>query len=347
MRIHLSDSAPTLATVADRVAAVHRAGLNGYFTAETAHDPFLPLAAVAGGTAVTLGTAVAVAFARSPMSVAYLASDLAEATGGRFVLGLGSQVKTHVTHRFSMPFDPPVGRMREYLAALRAIWRGWATGERLRFRGDHYTFTVMTDFFTPHAHPHLPPPVYLAGVGPVMTRTAGELADGLFVHAFTTPEYVREVTLPELARGRARADRARGAVSVAAFALVATGATEERMAAAVQDVRRRIAFYGSTPAYVPVLAGRGWQQLHSELSALARRRRYTDMTALITDDVLDAFAVRAEPDRLAATLADRYGSWCDDLLVDADLTGGDASLWASVAADLARPAAAYPGDPPE
>jgi probable F420-dependent oxidoreductase len=301
------------ADVRDAAARGEQAGYAALWTAETQHDPFVALTLAATVTErAQLGTAIALAFARNPMSLAVQANDLQTISGGRLLLGLGSQIKTHITRRFSMPWSHPAARMREYVLALRAIWACWNDGSRLSFRGDFYTHTVMTPFFSPGPGPFGPPPVLLAGVGPVMTAVAGEVADGFLCHGFTTERYLREVTLPALAEGRQHAAQSpatarRDDFEIAGSPMVATGRTEEELTAAAAGVRSQIAFYGSTPAYRPVLERHGWGPLADELHTLSRTGRWDDMAALIDDDVLAAFAVVTEPARVAPELLRRYG----------------------------------------
>ncbi|MGY1693236.1 TIGR03617 family F420-dependent LLM class oxidoreductase [Geodermatophilus sp. SYSU D01105] len=296
-------------------------GYGGVWTSETDHDPFLPLLlAGRATTGLQVGTAIAVAFARSPMTVAGTAHDLQRATRGRFVLGLGTQVRAHVERRFSMPWSAPVPRMREYVAALRAIWSAWQEGTRLHFRGEHYRHTLMTPVFSPEPHEWGGPPVYLAAVGPAMTRLAGEVADGLLAHAFSTARYLRERTLPALEEGLAAAGRSRAELTVCLPGFVVTGATEAEMAAAAAAVRARIAFYGSTPAYRPVLELHGWGALADELHALSvgrREDRWTAMRDLVDDEVLGTFAVVAGPADVGREVRARFAGLVDRFSVPA------------------------------
>ncbi|GAA0932443.1 LLM class F420-dependent oxidoreductase [Pseudonocardia zijingensis] len=291
------------------------AGIDGLWSYEGQHDPFLPLMPVAEHTSrVSVGTAIAVAFARNPMSTAYVANDLQLHSGGRFLLGLGSQVRPHIERRFGMPWSRPAPRMREYVQAMRAIWDAWATGERLAFRGEFYSHTLMTPFFSPGPNPYGPPAVHLAAVGDRMTHVAGEVCDGLLPHPFTTARYLREHTLPVLAEGLAAGGRSRDGFTVSFSGMVVTGRTEEEMAAAARGVREQIAFYGSTPAYRPVLDLHGWGELGAELNRLSRGTdddRWQRMGELIDDEVLDVFAVVAEPDRLGAAILARFGGLVD------------------------------------
>jgi len=283
-------------------------GYDGFWVAETKHDPFLAVSVAAARTErVELGTSIAVAFARNPMSTAVLANDLQLLSGGRFALGLGSQVEPHITKRFGMPWSKPAARMREFVTAMRAIWHSWETGDRLNFRGEFSTHTVMTPFFDPGPNPHGPPKVLLAGVGELMTEVAGEVADGFLCHSFTTERYLREVTVPALERGRAKAGKDLTGFEISGPSFIATGNTEEELAAAVVDTKRQIAFYGSTPSYRKVLDLHGWGELHEELHRMSRRQQWDEMTSLIDDDVLHAFAVVGEPEKVAGELLARFG----------------------------------------
>jgi probable F420-dependent oxidoreductase len=291
-------------------------GFQAAWTVETKHDPFLPLALAAEHTAdLEIGTSVAIAFARNPMITANLGYDLQEFSKGRLILGLGSQISTHIEKRFSMPWSRPAPRMREFILALRAIWAAWQEGTRLDFDGEFYSHRLMTPEFNPGPNPYGSPKVFLGAVGPRMTEVAGEVADGLFLHSFTTEAYLREVTIPALDRGRARAAEARLDFEIACPVLMVTGATEERMATAIREVRRRIAFYASTPAYRPPLEAYGAGDLHVELNALSKQGRWNEMGALIDDDLLNAFAVIAEPSEVGPRIEARFGGVIDRMIV--------------------------------
>jgi probable F420-dependent oxidoreductase len=295
-------------------AAAERDGFDGFWLSEVTHDPFLGLAVAATATErVQLGTAIAVAFARSPMTTAAAADDLQALSGGRMVLGLGTQVKAHITRRFSMPWSHPAPRMREYVLALRAIWSAWHDGAPLDFRGEFYSHTLMTPMFVPHPHGHGASPVLLAGVGEAMTEVAGQVADGFLPHGFTTERYVREVTLPALARGRAKAGRTLDGYVVKGSPMVAAGRTEEELEKATAGVRSQIAFYGSTPAYHGVLELHGWGELGRRLHALSRDGRWADMGPLLDDEVLHAFAVVGTPEEVGPEVVRRYGDVFDRL----------------------------------
>ena len=283
-------------------------GYDGLWTAETAHDPFFPLLLASQTTKRTeLGTGIAVAFARNPMNLAQLAYDLQAASEGRFILGLGSQIKPHITKRFSMPWSHPAARMREMILAIRAIWASWNDGTKLDFQGDFYTHTLMTPFFNPGPNPHGNAKVFLAGVGELMTEVAGEVCDGFLCHGFTTERYLREVTLPALERGAAKAGRTLADFEISGPAFVVTGTTEEEMAASTAGTKQQIAFYGSTPAYRGVLELHGWGDLQDDLNRMSKEGKWKEMGELITDDILDAFAVVAEPEKIAGELNARYG----------------------------------------
>ncbi len=286
-------------------------GYTGVWTAETAHDPFFPLLLAAEHTTdLQLGTSIAVAFARNPMTLAHIGWDLQRFSGGRFTLGLGSQIKPHITKRFSMEWSHPAPRMREMVLAIRAIWDTWLNGTPLQFRGEFYTHTLMTPFFAPDASELAEiglPRIFLAGVGERMTEVAGEVCDGFFCHGFTTEKYLREVTLPALERGRAKVGKSLDGFEIVGPSFVVTGNDEAEMSAAAKGTRQQIAFYGSTPAYRPVLEVHGWGGVQDRLNTLSKQGEWTAMGELIDDEILNAFAVVAEPERVAPELLRRYG----------------------------------------
>ena len=297
-----------LADAGRQAAAQEGQGYDGLWTAETAHDPFFPLLLASQHTErVELGTGIAVAFARNPMNLAQIAWDLQAASEGRFILGLGSQIKPHITKRFSMPWSHPAARMREMIVAIRAIWASWNDGTKLDFQGDFYTHTLMTPFFNPGPNPHGNAKITLAGVGELMTEVAGEVCDGFLCHGFTTERYLREVTLPALERGAAKAGRSVSDIEISGPAFVVTGANDEEMTKSIVGTKQQIAFYGSTPAYKGVLELHGWGGLQDDLNKMSKEGRWTEMGELITDEMLHTFAVVAEPEQLAAGLEDRYG----------------------------------------
>lgn len=287
-------------------------GYAGLKSAETAHDPFLPLLAAAQTTStIDLMTGIAVAFARSPMTVANVGHDLNAASNGRLVVGLGSQIKPHIEKRYSMPWSSPAARMREFVLAMRAIWATWHEGEPMEFIGKFYRHTLMTPFFTPTNIEHGAPKVYLAAVGPLMTEVAGEVADGMLVHGFTTEAYLRNVTLPALERGFAKSGRKRESFELVYPVFSVTGRDEKEIAAADKKMRQQVAFYGSTPAYKGVLDSIGVGDLQPELNAMSKQGRWEEMGDLIDDGVLDKFSVRGGAADLAVQIKARYGDIID------------------------------------
>jgi probable F420-dependent oxidoreductase len=297
-----------LTKAAEEAKEREEAGYSGIWTAETSHDPFFPLLLAAEHTEhVELGTSIAVAFARNPMLLANVGYDLQAYSKGRFILGLGSQIKPHITKRFSMPWSAPAARMREMILAVRAIWDCWNNGTKLDFRGEFYTHTLMTPFFNPGPNPYGNPKVFLAGVGEKMTEVAGEVADGFLCHGFTTERYLREVTIPALERGRAAAGKTMEGFEIVGPSFVVTGADEGEMASAAAGTRQQIAFYGSTPAYRGVLELHGWGGLQDELNTLSKQGRWVEMGDLVDDEILNTFAVVAAPEDVAPELHRRYG----------------------------------------
>ncbi|MDR6321389.1 TIGR03617 family F420-dependent LLM class oxidoreductase [Actinoplanes couchii] len=305
-------AAPVAASPIEAEAAAVGAelvGYDGFNAAETRHDVFTTLALVARATRrIALQSAIAVAFARNPMTVAVLANDLRLVSEGRFRLGLGSQVKPHIERRFAMPWSRPAARMEEFVTAMRAIWHAWATGGRLMFRGKFYQHTLMTEFFDPGPNPFGNPPVQLAAVGELMVAAAGRVADGLLVHPLTSETYLKDRILPAV---RAARGGDLDGFRIEMSPMVVLGADEAARARAERAVRGQIAFYASTPAYRPVLELHGWGELADRLNRLSRRGSWDEMAGAIPDDVLDAFAVAGDPATVAAGLRDRFGSAID------------------------------------
>jgi probable F420-dependent oxidoreductase len=286
--------------------------VTGLFVPEARHDPFVSLAlAAAGTTRLQLGTGVAIAFARTPMSMAYSAYDLHRLAGGRTILGLGSQIKPHIAYRYGMPWSRPAERMREYVSALRAIWHSWQTGDKLDFRGDFYTHTLMPPLFSPGPLDFPSPRVWLAGVGPRMVDVAGAVADGLLCHPLISQSYLRDVLIPQARTSRATAGRQDEPFDMASMAMVATGRTDEALNDAVAGTRQQIGFYASTPAYKPVLTHHGWAALHDEAHALSKAGRWAELGDLIDDDVLNTFAVVGDIDTVGAALRSRFVGLAD------------------------------------
>src|ERR1035438_9317611 len=303
---------------------LERAGYDGAWSAETGHDPLLIVAGAATATTtLELGTGIVVAFARSPMITATMANDVQLLSRGRLLLGLGSQIKPHIEKRYSMPWSHPAPRMREYILAMRDIWSCWNEGTALNFRGEFYRHTLMSPFFNPGPNPHGAPKVYLAAVGELMTEVAGEVADGLLVHPFSTERYIREVTLPALERGLAKSGRESKDFPISFSGLVATGDTDEQFADATKRVRGQIAFYGSTPAYRGVLELHGWGDLQSELNTLSKTGEWEKMGELIDDDVLHTFSVVAAPNEVGAEVRRRLNDVISRFSIYAPYALGD------------------------
>ena len=312
MRVLTQLPQPDLAAVPAAARAAEAAGYDGLQTSENKNDPFLALGVAAVATdRVSLETGIAISFSRSPMAVANTSWDLQTGSRGRFVLGLGSQVRAHNENRFSVPWTAPAPRMREYVLALRAIWRAWETGEKLDFRGTHYKFTLMTPNFTP-ASTHQPPiPVTIAAVGPGMLRVAGEVCDGVRLHPFCTRTYVDDVVMPALRAGMAKSGRTRERFEVTGGGFIATGPDDATVAKMVEWIRYRVAFYGSTPAYWPVLEAHGLHELGRKLNVMSKAGQWDQMAAEISDDVLRLFAAVGTHGEIAAAIAARFGGVSD------------------------------------
>jgi len=263
-------------------------GYDGAFSFEAKLDPFLPLALAAERTTtLRLGTAIAIAFARNPMNLANLAHGLQCISGGRFVLGLGSQVRPHIEKRFSMPWSKPAARMRELVLAIKAIFACWEGQAKLDFRGEFYTHTLMTPVFNPGANPYGAPPLFVAGVGPKMVEIVGEVADGFFVHPFHSPEFLAADTLPALDRGLATAERTRANIQISCQTIVAIGNNDEEIQTARTKAKGQISFYGSTPAYRGVLDLHGYGDLQPELNRMSKEGKWLEMIGKIDDDLFD------------------------------------------------------------
>jgi probable F420-dependent oxidoreductase len=305
-----------LASIAARTGAAEEAGLDCLWAAETVNDPFLSLAVAAEHSQrLSIGTAVAIAFARNPMSLAYTANQLQEFSRGRMILGLGSQVRSHIERRFSAQWSRPAARMREFVLALQAVWASWNDGTRLDFQGDFYTHTLMTPVFAPAPNPFGAPRVFLAAVGELMTEVAGEVADGVITHGVSSPRYLREVTLPALERGLAKSGRTRADVQVTCPGFIAVADNDEKIPNARAAMRRHLAYYASTPAYRPVLELHGWGDLQSELYACSKRGAWEAMSGLVDDEMLDMFTIIATPGALAGEVRARYGGLVDRINV--------------------------------
>jgi len=312
---------PAIAQAADEM------GFCALWSMETMHDPFLPGVLLAEHTRrIQFGTGVAISFARSPATLAYTAWDLAQATGGRFILGLGTQVKAHIERRFGMSWPASVvNKLREQIAVMRAFWNTWQNNAPLNYRGEYYKITLMSPFFNPGPiqHPHIP--IYIAGVNTGLARLAGETADGFFAHPFHSPRYLREIILPAIQQGLEKSGRSRSDVKMCTTAFVITSEEEKEF------VRSQIAFYASTPSYRSVMTLHGWQKTAEELSSLAARGRWLEMPALITDQMLEEFALQAPPGALPALLSQRYGGLVDRLSLYIPFVPGERdAFWRTV-----------------
>ena len=295
------------------IAELEQRGYDAAFSAEINNDPFFPLVLAAEHSQnIALTTSISVAFARNPMTMANLAWDLNQYSKGRFTVGLGSQIKPHITRRFSMPWSKPAARMREFILAMHAIWACWETGEKLEFNGEFYQHNLMTPMFTPSRKDYGAPGVNLAAVGPLMTEVAAEVANGVIAHGFTTVKYLQEVTLPAVQRGLEKSGRKREDFDISIPVMVVTGASEEAFQQSRLAIQSQLGFYASTPAYRPVLDVHGWGELQTEANQLTREGRWEDMGALITDDILNTFAVVSEDiEQVPALLKERYGDLAD------------------------------------
>lgn len=321
----------SLGELAEMATGAERVGFDALWTSETQHDPFLPLALVAEHTRrIQFGTAVAIGFARSPATLAHTAWDLAQASSGRFILGLGTQVRAHIERRFGMPWpESPVGKLRELVAAVRAIWRAWQTGERLNLRGEYYKLTLMTPFFNPGPIADPVIPIYLAGVNTGLARLAGELADGFHAHPYHSARYLREVVRPAIDQGRQAAGRESEAVDLTTTAFAVTGEAE------AAPIRAQIAFYASTPTYRGVMELHGWGETADRLQAMARRSEWDQMGREISEHMLQTFAVVCEPQELGAALVERYAGLVDRLALYLPYAPGTQQLdWAQLVGQI-------------
>lgn len=308
----------------DVARRVEAASAGGLFVPEGNHDPFIALALAATTTSsLRLGTSIALAFARSPMQMAYSAYDLQRLSQGRLVLGLGSQIRPHIERRYSMPWSRPAARMAEYVAALHAIWDSWQTGAQLDFRGDFYSHTLMPPLFNPGPLEVASPEIWLAGVGPKMVETAGAVADGFLCHPLLSRSYLAEALRPDLERGRVGAGR-NGTFTISAMAMVATGRTEEALAAAIKGTRQQIGFYASTPAYRAVLDHHGWGDLHTAAHTLTREGRWSELADLVDDEVLNTLALVGELSQVGNDVVRRFDGLADRVLLSIPYPADDA-----------------------
>jgi probable F420-dependent oxidoreductase len=306
--LHAIDELSSISTIATSAEA---RGFDAVWATEVQHDPFIQLALAAAATErVKLGTAIALSFTRSPMSLAYTCWDLAALSKGRFILGLGTQVKAHNVRRFSVAWGPPIPRLREVILGMRAIWECWREGAPLNFRGEHYAFTLMTPFFTPPRHKY-PIPVWIAGVNTGLCRLAGELCDGFHIHPLNSAAYIRQVVLPAIEEGMTKTGRQREDIELSASVFVVTGNTPEQTNFTREMVRQQISFYASTPSYRVIFETHGWTDTAEELSSLASKKRWGEMPGLITDDILETFALVASPEDIMSAARERYEGLLD------------------------------------
>ncbi len=307
MKVDFYLSPSDLHDVAQAAHTAARIGYDGFFSAETQHDPFMPLAFAAQAEPdLDLGTAITVAFPRSPMVMAMTAWDLAAMSGGRFILGLGTQVRAHITRRFSTVWDSPGPRLRDYILSMRAIWDTWQNGTPLRHQGDFYQFTLMTPFFNPGpiAHPEIP--IAIAGVGPYLSRLAGEVCEGFHVHPFHTISYLDELVIPQIKEGAESAGRTLDDCDRITTVFVVTGQDQAEIEKAMSAVKQQMAFYASTPSYAPVLESSDWD-FGPKLTAMSKRGKWAEMAGVITDEVVSEVGVVAPVDQLGKAIAARYG----------------------------------------
>lgn len=298
--------------------SIEAMGFDALWVSEAAHNPYLALALAGHATTrLKLGTGIAVAFARSPTLTAYEAWDMARLTDGRFMLGLGTQIKAHIVRRFGMVWDSPGPRMREYIEAVRAVWHTFQTNEPLNYRGQFYKLTYMSPFFKPEPLDQPDIPIYIAAVGPYMCQLAGELCQGIHVHAFHTVRYLQEVILPNVEAGLVKSGRSRAAFSLASAIFAATSEEEKVLA------KMQIAFYASTPAYKGVLELHGWGDLQDKLAAMTREGKWMQLHEAIPDEVLNEFAVIAPPDELGAAIRQRYEGLLDRVGVYLPFVAGE------------------------
>ena len=315
--------------------AAEKLGFSALWTADTNHNPLFPLVLAAEHThTIQLGTSIVVAFARSPMDLAYQAWDLTRYSSGRFILGLGTQVSAHITRRFGMEWKTPaVDHLREYVHALRAIWHAWQTGERLNFRGQFYKLTLMAPFFDPGPHEFPQIPIYTAGVNLRMCRLAGEVSDGFHVHPFHTRRYLEEVVLQAVAEGAASAGRKLSDIDTSSSIFVAAGNSQAEIDAAIGFVRQQVSFYASTPSYAPVMDLHGWSDIGEKLGRLAIRKRWEEMSPLVTDEMVEEFAIICTWDQLPTKIREKYQGLLDRVTLYTSFNPvEDRERWSSICA---------------
>jgi probable F420-dependent oxidoreductase len=322
MKLDVGILAPDLLDIPQLARTVEEVGFDCLWTSETQHDPFLPLALAAEHTTrIQMGTAIAVAFARSPTTLAQIAWDLQRASRGRFILGLGTQVKAHIERRFGMTWESPAPKLREMILAIRALWRAWQGDGSINFRGEFYKITLMTPFFNPGPIEHPDIPIFIAGVNEHLCRVAGEVCQGFHVHPFHTVEYIRQIVLPNIAAGAAQAQRTRADLELSSTIFVATDDAER------EAVRAQIAFYASTPSYKAVLDVHGWGDINQKLGRLAARQKWDEMPALVSDELLNAVAILAPLEEIPARVRARYAGVLDRVSLYLPFLLDEADKW--------------------
>ncbi|MBI5029459.1 MAG: TIGR03617 family F420-dependent LLM class oxidoreductase [Chloroflexi bacterium] len=325
MKIDVGILVPDLLEMPAAARAAEDIGFDCIWTSETQHEPFLPLALAAEHTArIQLGTAIAVAFPRSPTVLAHIAWDLAKASKGRFILGLGTQVKAHIERRFGVTWDKPSPRLREMILAMRALWDCWQNDTKLNYRGEFYKLTLMTPFFNPGPIDHPNIPIYIAGVNEHLCRVAGELCQGFHVHPFHTAKYIREIVLPNVKLGAEKTGRQRSDIELSSAIFVATDEGER------EAVRAQISFYASTPTYKTVLETYGWGEVNEKLGALAARGKWDDMPELITDEILNEVAIIAKTEDVPARIKEKYAGLLDRITFYAPFSPDEAPKWRAI-----------------
>lgn len=323
-----------LGTAAQEAKRLADIGYDGVYTLEGSWDPFFPLVlASEHAPQLDLATGIAVAFPRNPMHIAYQAWDLHKYSQGKFMLGVGSQIKAHIEKRFGVEFSPPAKRMREYILAVKAIFDSWQNGTKLAFEGEYFRHTLMTPMFNAGPLPFGPPPILLGALGPKMTEVAGEVADGLIVHPFNSMPFLTEHALPAVHRGLEKSGRDRSDFILQINAIVITGETPQAMAAATQSVKSLLGFYASTPAYRPPMDAVGYGELQPELNRLSKEGAWDELGNHIDEDFVNAFATVGEPHEIAGKLREKYGEHADRLAIYAPYAAPD-SMWRSIIAQL-------------
>lgn len=319
------------ATEAKRLAAI---GYDGVYSLEGSWDPFFPLVlASEHAPELDIATGIAVAFPRNPSHIAYQAWDLQKFSKGKFMLGLGSQIKAHIERRFGVEFNPPAARMREYILAVKAFFDCWQNGTKLDFRGEYYTHTLMTPMFNPGPNPYGVPPILLGALGPKMTEVAGEVADGLIVHPFNNMPFLKGEALPAVKRGLQNSERTRDNFIMEINAIVITGETDEAYSAAEKSVKDLLGFYSSTPAYIPPMAAVGYGDLQPKLNALSKEGKWDELASYIDKDFVDAFCTCGKPEEIARKLKEKYGNYADRLAIYAPYAAPDA-MWKRIVIEL-------------